>query len=197
MRNKKLAIINLVIFALGTLLPTQAIFASFNALPENSQNQNFLSAPEFIVKVIQPSSLAKIITPNETGLQATFASSCLGNSVQQLGLIQDTGGFNLNVPANCFSLRVARLANANFDLRVINTAKASLNIIVVDYRQFVASPGLAPAPFSQSLPVLPLVSWALLISFLTFERRITTKVDGYLKSFKIVIVPQQLQVLRC
>ncbi len=124
-------------------------------------------------------------------------SACSFSAGQGTDLLQGSS-INLNQPADCFSLNVNLQTTAWANISIVPPTKVFSTIVVQTTPVQISNPNILPAPLSQSIPTLPALYFALVISFAIISRkRIISRGKVKLASAIQVLSLEQLNMLRC
>ena len=189
------------------ILKNSLIFALFAGLALSNFNAWFL--PFAKADFSSPAPVAagqKVTVVNSASIKATkirvsgnpvLATSCRSAVAVSGSLALGAAAVNLNEPADCFSLSLGS-AQSFANLQVKDLAAAPQQIIVKVARAQIASPYLAPMPFAQSNPVLPLSLFVIVIAYELWDKKAAPQFSLQPKQqIKFTLGLSQLVLLRC
>lgn len=194
--KKTLALTITLAFLLSLVFPNQsAVFAS-KADGASNANSTINTSQTSLIKVVVAAAPQAIVV--SSNIQATAPAACQSAAIGGNNLLQGVSQINLNIPANCFSLQIARQARPLRQLVVLPLARQNLSqIVVLNNPSEILMPNVTPAPVSQNLPALPLVAAAAIAGFAVLERFVRQKIARGIQHVKFSLTLEQLQIMRC
>jgi hypothetical protein len=185
-KTRKILLI-FVVFALA--LPT-GIFASVKNV-QNSGGQTSAQIAQ-LVRVVALKTSAVVTSP---ALASPNTGGCSSNTAPTQNLIQNAEAVNLNQPASCFGLALARPVSQP-KLTVV-MPRQSVAIIVPSPNRILGAPSYVPMPAAQgsALPGLVFVfSGIILFEEKRIIRKLAVRLSAYIAQN---LTLHQLGVLRC
>ncbi len=185
------------LFSLAVNNLAKAVFAVANISPTASVKAQNVNSKTVLVQVVAPPQSASIVV-SSASQSVSFSSLCSLAISGNNSFVQSVAAINLNLPADCFSLKIGKSIAPAANLSVLPLASSLPQLVVIKAGLAISPANIAQMPTAQNIPTLPLAVVFILISVEVWERKnLAGRLLSNAKIFKSALTLHQLQMLRC